>query len=54
MSMITHVFTGIPVADRDAAGTLETIGDAVRRTTITDADGNRLNVGQPPPQAAGS
>ncbi len=35
-------------------GPVETIGDAVRRTTVTDADGNRLNVGQPPPQAAGA
>jgi hypothetical protein len=30
------------------AGPIETIGDAVRRTTLTDPDGNRLNVGQPP------
>lgn len=31
-----------------AAGPIETIGDDVRRTTIADPDGNRLNVGQPP------
>jgi predicted enzyme related to lactoylglutathione lyase len=31
-----------------SAEPVETIGDAVRRTTVTDLDGNRLNVGQPP------
>jgi hypothetical protein len=31
-----------------AAAPVEIIGDGVRRTTITDPDGNRLNVGQPP------
>jgi hypothetical protein len=112
--MITHVFAGIPVADRDAAmawyerltgrppdlipnedeagwrmnegawiyvladpdragsalntmlvddldafldematrgldtGPVETIGEGVRRTIVTDVDGNRLKVGQPP------
>jgi catechol 2,3-dioxygenase-like lactoylglutathione lyase family enzyme len=30
------------------AGPIETIGDRVRRSTFTDPDGNRLNVGQPP------
>jgi len=27
---------------------VETIGDAVRRTVVTDPDGNRLQIGQPP------
>lgn len=31
-----------------AGGPVETIGDAARRTIITDPDGNRLKVGQPP------
>jgi predicted enzyme related to lactoylglutathione lyase len=31
-----------------AAGPVETIGDGVRGTVITDPDGNRLQVGQPP------
>lgn len=30
-----------------AAGPVETIGQAVRRTTVNDPDGNRLNIGQP-------
>jgi hypothetical protein len=30
------------------AGLVETLGSGVRRTTVTDPDGNRLNVGQPP------
>jgi predicted enzyme related to lactoylglutathione lyase len=30
------------------AGPVETIGPGVRRATITDPDGNRLNIGQPP------
>jgi hypothetical protein len=116
--MITHVFAGIPVADRDSAmgwyerfagrppdlipnedeaawqmngtawiylfadvggagsalhtllvddldvflvglaergidtGPVESIGGAVRRTIVTDPDGNRLNVGESPAQAA--
>ena len=29
------------------AGPVETISRAVRRTTVTDLDGNRLNLGQP-------
>jgi hypothetical protein len=37
------------LAKRDiTAGPVETIGDGVRRTTISDPDGNRLGVGQPP------
>jgi predicted enzyme related to lactoylglutathione lyase len=31
-----------------SAGPVETIGEEVRRATITDPDGNCLNVGQPP------
>jgi predicted enzyme related to lactoylglutathione lyase len=31
-----------------AAAPVEIIGSNVRRTIITDPDGNRLNVGQPP------
>jgi predicted enzyme related to lactoylglutathione lyase len=31
-----------------ATGPVETIGEGVRRTVLTDADGNRLKVGQPP------
>jgi hypothetical protein len=31
-----------------AAGPVETMGNGVRRATVTDPDGNRLNVGQPP------
>lgn len=31
-----------------AAGPVEVIGDAVRRASVTDPDGNRLNIGQPP------
>jgi hypothetical protein len=116
--MVTHVFAGIPVADRDAAsgwyerfagrppdlipnedeaawqlnetgwiyliadvgragsalhtllvddldaflaglaergiatGPVETLGGTERHAIVTDPDGNRLNVGQPPPQAA--
>ena len=30
------------------AGPVETIGDAVRGTVVTDPDGNRLQIGQPP------
>jgi predicted enzyme related to lactoylglutathione lyase len=30
------------------AAPVEIIGDGVRRTTVVDPDGNRLNVGQPP------
>jgi catechol 2,3-dioxygenase-like lactoylglutathione lyase family enzyme len=30
------------------AAPLETIGDGARRTYVTDPDGNRLQVGQPP------
>jgi hypothetical protein len=33
------------------AGSVETIGDAVRFTIITDPDGDRLDVGQPPAHA---
>jgi predicted enzyme related to lactoylglutathione lyase len=29
-------------------GPVDTVGDAVRRTVVTDPDGNRLQVGQPP------
>src|SRR2546425_2033587 len=29
------------------AGPVETLGGSVRRTIVTDLDGNRLNVGQP-------
>jgi len=29
-------------------GPVETIGDAVRGTHVTDPDGNRLQIGQPP------
>jgi hypothetical protein len=37
------------LAERNiAAGPVETIGDDVRCTIITDPDGNRLKVGQPP------
>jgi catechol 2,3-dioxygenase-like lactoylglutathione lyase family enzyme len=37
------------LADRGVvAARVEIIGDGVRRTTLTDPDGNRLNVGQPP------
>ena len=35
-----------------AAGAVETIGPGVRRAIVTDPDGNRLNVGQPPAQPA--
>lgn len=31
------------------AGPVEIIGNGVRRTIVTDPDGNRLQVGQPPP-----
>jgi catechol 2,3-dioxygenase-like lactoylglutathione lyase family enzyme len=34
------------------AGPVETIGDAVRVAIVTDPDGNRLKVGQPPVPAA--
>ncbi len=37
-----------------AAGTVETMGNAVRFVIVTDPDGNRLKVGQPPTQAASS
>jgi len=30
------------------AGPVDTIGEAVRRTVVTDPDGNRLQLGQPP------
>jgi predicted enzyme related to lactoylglutathione lyase len=30
------------------AGPVETVGDGVRATVVTDPDGNRLQVGQPP------
>lgn len=30
------------------AGPVDIIGDGVRRTDVTDPDGNRLQVGQPP------
>jgi catechol 2,3-dioxygenase-like lactoylglutathione lyase family enzyme len=39
----------VGLAERDVvAAPVETIGDGVRRTVVTDPDGNRLQVGQPP------
>lgn len=38
----------VGLAERGIApGPIETIGPAVRRATVTDPDGNRLNIGQP-------
>jgi predicted enzyme related to lactoylglutathione lyase len=31
-----------------ATGPVEIIGDGVRRTIVTDPDGNRLQIGEPP------
>jgi glyoxylase I family protein len=34
------------------SGPVETIGSGVRRTLLTDPDGNRIKVGQPPDQTS--
>jgi hypothetical protein len=54
----THVFAGIPVADRGAffsgltgrgveTEPIQTLAGSVRRTSVTDPDGNVLNIGEP-------